>query len=153
MNLIDYAPKPMLPATSDRGIEAVRRIEERLLQTPQVDVVTHHVLHAGVYSRTLTMPAGTALTGALIKIATTLVVSGHCTVLLGDGEEVRIQGTHVLAASAGRKQAYIAHDDTTLVMSFATQARTVEQAEEEFTDEADRLLSRRGRNVVTITGE
>jgi hypothetical protein len=38
-------------------------------------------------------------------------------------------------------------------MSFKTNARTVEEAEAEFTDEADRLFSRKGENVTVITGE
>jgi len=40
-------------------------------------------------------------------------------------------------------------------MVFATKAQTVEEAEDEFTDEADRLLSRNAsaKNSIIITGE
>lgn len=142
-----------MPPSTERGLEIVRRIEDEVLKVPQVDLVTHHVIHAGVYSRTIRMPEGTVLTSALIKVPTTLVVCGKASVLFGDGEEVLVEGYQVLAASAGRKVAYIAHADTHITMSFKTNARTVEAAEVEFTDEAERLLSRTGRNEIVITGE
>jgi hypothetical protein len=143
MNLVPLLRGGQLPATSERGIEAVKRIEQQLRDLPQIDVQTRHFLHAGLYTRTMQMPAGAVVTGALIKIPTVLVISGHCTVLMGDGVEVEVNGAGVLTAAAGRKQAYLAHGRTWLAMSFATNARTVAEAEEEFTDEADQLLSRR----------
>jgi hypothetical protein len=142
-----------LPASTPAGIALAQRIHERLKAEPQVPIRTHHVLHAGVYTRTICVPASTVLVGALIKIPTTLVVCGHALVLLGDGEEVEVAGYQVLAASAGRQQTYIARVDTYITMSFRTQATTVEEAEQEFTDQADQLMSRTGENIVVITGE
>lgn len=142
-----------LPASTPQGVALVQRIDEKVKAAPQVPIATHHVLHAGVYTRTIRIPAGTVLVGALIKIPTTLVVCGRASVLLGDGQEALVDGYQVLAASAGRKQAYIAHADTHVSMSFRTQARTVEEAEREFTDEADSLMSRTGENTVVITGD
>lgn len=141
-----------LPPSTARCIEIARRIEEEVLKVPQIELRTEHLIHAGIYSRTICIPAGTVLTGALIKIPTTLVISGCASVLRGDGDEVLIEGYRVLACSAGRKQAFIAHTDTHLTMFFKTTARTVADAEAEFTDEAERLLSRTGYNEVTITG-
>ncbi len=73
---------------------------------------------------------------------------------VGD-KPMRLTGHCVIPASAHRKQAFTAHEDTYLTMSFATGAATVEEAEDEFTDEAALLLSRRpdSPNEVTITGE
>jgi hypothetical protein len=142
-----------LPPSTPAGLELVERIGQRIRAGEQVPIATHHVLHAGVYSRTICIPAGVALEGALIKIPTTLIICGRAVVLLGDGEEVLVEGYQVLAASGGRKQAYRAHADTWITMSFRTQATTVEQAEAEFTDQADQLMSRTGENVVVITGD
>jgi GNAT superfamily N-acetyltransferase len=142
-----------VPATTAGGVEHVKWIEDIVKQVPQVPIATHHVIHAGVYSRTICVPKGVVLTGALTKIPTTLTICGHASVLVGDSEEVEIRGYQVLAASAGRKQAYIAHADTFITMSFKTDARTVEEAEEAFTDEAEFLFSRTGENEVLITGE
>jgi hypothetical protein len=60
----------------------------------------------------------------------------------------------VLPAAAGRKQAFLAQADSHITMIFATAARSVAEAEREFTDEADNLVSRRaGGNRIVITGE
>lgn len=147
-----------LPATTPDALAKICELEEFVLAQPQLDIVTWHVLHAGIYSRTIMVPGAgpdmvNVLTGALIKIPTTLVVSGKCSVLIGDADEILIDGYHVFAAAAGRKQAFIAHEDTWLTMSFKTDARTVEEAEVEFTDDHERLMSRRGVNHVIITGE
>lgn len=135
------------------ALDQVRALESRVLKGPQEPFITHHVFHAGIYSRTILLRAGRVLTGALIKIATLVIVNGDVSVLVGEDTEIRLRGYNILPASAGRKQAFIAHEDTSLTMQFATRAKTVEEAEQEFTDEADRLLSRQGENVITITGE
>lgn len=134
------------------AVDKVRAFERENLQREQTPITTHHVLHAGVYTRTITIPKHVVLTGALIKIPTTLIVNGDVVVSLGD-ERRRYVGYNVLAASAHRKQAFVALADTQLSMSFATNAKTIEEAEEQFTDEADLLFSRHGENIVVITGE
>lgn len=153
MNNLVLAGK-LIPSMPAAAINKVRQLEAAMLAQPQSIVETHHVLHAGQYSRTVMIPAGMVITGALIKVATTLIVAGDCTVFLGD-ETIRMTGYNVLAASAGRKQAFIAHADTYLTMTFATDAETIEEAENDFTDEADMLLSRSevGINKILITGE
>ncbi|MDR0439472.1 MAG: hypothetical protein LBI59_00590 [Candidatus Accumulibacter sp.] len=143
---------PCFPAMSDASVDKVRRLETWLLDLPQVDIPTRHVIHAGMYARTITIPAGTVITGALIKVPTMLVVFGDCTVFVGESS-LRLTGHHVVPASAGRKQVFVAFEDTTLTMIFPTQAKTVEEAEAEFTDEFARLLSRHDKNEVVITGE
>jgi hypothetical protein len=52
-------------------------------------------------------------------------------------------GYNVIQASAGRKQIYVTREETAITMIFPSNAKTVEEAEEEFTDEAEMLLSRR----------
>lgn len=141
-----------IPTMSPKAIDKVRELEARLMQEPQAEVVTHHVLHAGLYARTVLIPAGAVITGAEIKRATTLVIAGHVRVF--DGDHVSsIAGYQVVPASAGRKQAFVAIEDTHLTMLFATQAKTVAEAEAEFTDEVDLLMSRHGKNIEIVTGE
>lgn len=143
---------PALPAMAPDAVDKVRELENQLLQAPQVDIETRHVLHGGMYARTIRIPAGVMLTGALIKLPTVLVLSGRATVYIGDGT-IELEGHHVIPASAGRKQAFLAHADTDLTMLFPTRATTIEEAEAEFTDEADRLMSRFCGNDICITGE
>jgi hypothetical protein len=143
-----------LPGMTDAAIGKVREFEGRVLATPQLPVVTQHLIHGGVYARGMMVPKDTVLTGALIKVSTVLIVHGDAFVYIGD-TSVRLTGHAVLPASAGRKQAFYAVADTYLTMLFPTSARTVEEAEREFTDEHEALLSRQdgNPNVVTITGE
>lgn len=143
-----------IPSMSVAAIDKVRQLESVMMQAVQSPIDTHHVLHAGQYSRTIYLPPGMVITGALIKIPTTLIVAGDCTVFVGD-DTVRITGYNVIPAGAGRKQAFIAHGETYLTMTFPTDAETIEEAEEAFTDEAHLLLSRSefGNNKILITGE
>ena len=143
-----------IPAMSDQSINLVRQFEDFVLTLPQETVETHHVIHGGMYARTIMMPANTVLTGALVNVPTMLIINGSVRVTIGD-EAVYLNGHHVFAASKHRKQAFFAVEDTWLTMVFATKAQTVEEAEDEFTDEADRLLSRSAsaKNSIIITGE
>ena len=139
---------------SESAIEKVRLVQNAMLKFPQIDLPVHHILHGGMYLRSLVIPAGVAIAGAFIQVPTTLVVSGNVTVYAND-QAYEIDGYQVLVASAGRKQVFVAHTDTNMTMTFATDAKTVEDAENEFTSEPDLLASRRHENLNTtiITGE
>ena len=138
----------------DEAIAKVRAFESIQLAQPQRAIDTHHVIHAGMYARTICIPAGVVLTGALIKCATLLISDGDAVVFVGDNC-IELVGRHVIPASAGRKQAFFARTDTHLTMVFATDATSVAEAEAEFTDEAEMLCSRGldAVNHITITGE
>lgn len=152
MNVATVSNK--IPAMTSESLDKVREFESRLLEMPQSSIATHHVLHAGMYARTIRIPANGVLTGVEIKVATMLVFNGHASVFVGD-RSVEVCGYQVIPASAGRKQAIFARTDTDLTMLFPTSAETVEEAEEQFTHEANRLISRHcdAINEVVITGE
>lgn len=142
MNIV--AEEKRIPAMSRKSIEKVRELEQQLLSMPQVEIKTEHAFHAGLYARTIKIPAGCALSGAEITVDTVLILSGHATMSV-DGGSVELDGYHVIQASAQRKQAFLAHADTYLTMIFHTKASTVEDAENEFTNEPNMLGSRRER--------
>lgn len=141
-----------LPATPPAAMERVRALEAQVQALPQVQIPTDHVIHAGLYARTIRIPVDVILTGAEISCATLLIVSGHVAVTVGDDTQELI-GYHVLPAEAGRKQAFLALADTDLTMLFATDARDIATAEGQFTTEPERLMSRApdAINIVTIT--
>jgi len=157
-DLIPLVPGDLAPlqiaAMDDAAIARVRELEAVMFALPQVPIFTGHVLHAGMYARTIFIPAGVAITGVLVKIATLLIVQGDATVFVNDGP-MDVSGYNVVPASAGRKQAFHARGDVYLTMMFPTAAQTVEEAEHQFTDEFDLLASHRDErfNHVTITGE
>lgn len=155
MNSLVTAQENLIPAMSTYSVEKVRALEScSAALLPQVNIATSHVLHAGMYARTIMIPAGVMLTGALIKVATVLIFSGHAHVFIGD-ETAEINGYRVLAASAHRKQAFVAVTDTYLTMLFKSEADTYSQAEDEFTDEPHILMSRKDGaiNKILVTGE
>jgi len=144
-------PPVALAAMEPEAVAAVAALEQASLQRPQVDIPTYHHFHAGMYARTIMIPANTVLTGALIKIATLLIVNGEVIAYTADGP-IHLIGYHVIPAEAGRKQAFAAVVDTILTMVFPTSAKSVEEAEEEFTDEAAILFSRNEGAVNVVFG-
>ena len=76
-------------ATSENNLAFVREVESFILDQPQLEIETIHSFHAGLYARTIMVPAGAMITGALIKIPTLLTLSGDASVII-DREEVRI---------------------------------------------------------------
>lgn len=153
--MLDLVPDVLrVPAMTDWQIDEVANLERYRAGMEQISLDTQHVLHAGLYSRTIRLPAGTMITGALIKIATLIIVQGDAFVWLGDRSR-RLTGYNVLPASAGRKQAFVSMDETFITMVFPTVAKDVESAERQFTDEVDLLASRRSDtpNEIIVTGE
>lgn len=142
-DLILAHPLRIAPMSAAAIDQAARLEEASLAHMPQVQIPVDHCLHAGLYQRTVKVPAGIVITGALIRIATLLIVSGDCIVHV-EGGPIELHGHHVLRAEAGRKQVFVALTDTYLTMVFPTSAATVEEAEREFTEEADKLQSRQG---------
>ena len=143
-----------IPAISPEAVGKVEALADFAREAPQYPIETEHVIHGGMYCRTIMLPAGYILTGTLVKVPTLLTINGCVTVYLGDEGSAEIAGHAVLPASAGRKQAFVSHTYTYISMVFSTDARSIEAAEAEMTDEADILISRSiGTNTIVITEE
>lgn len=134
-------------------VAKVTGLEKAILEHPQVDIFTDHVIHAGMYARTIFVPAGVVLTGVLMKLATILIISGRFILYAGD-KAVELNGYHVMTGYPNRKQAGVAITDTWVTMIFPTDAKSVKEGEEQFTDEAYNLSSRKdgALNNIKITG-
>ena len=133
---------PVIPAMDEAAIDNVRQLTAAMAELPQVPIRTEHILHAGLYARTVFVPAGVIITGVLIKIPTLLIVQGEALVYIG-GASVRLEGYNVVPAAAGRRQVFVAESDLRLTMLFASDAASVDQAERQFTDEFEQLVSRK----------
>lgn len=127
--------RPDIAPMSSDAIAMVTRAQNKMRELEQPTIVIEHKVHAGVYSRTARLPTGCAITGALVKCATQLILDGHAMVFIGDDGWREYEGFNVLVASAGRKQAFIALSPIKLVMLFATKLRSIKEIEKEFTDE------------------
>lgn len=135
-------------------LKAVRTFESEIRELDQIELTTWHTLHGGIYSRTVVLKKGVTIVGAEIVVPTTLFISGSLLINTG-GDTIDFSGVHIIPASVGRKQTMYAVDDTTLTMSFATNATSIEEAENEFTCEPNNLMSRLEESInhVIITGE
>lgn len=143
-----------IAAMSEKSIARTAEIEaEQRKSNNQIGLKTQHFFHGGIYRRVVLLPKGAEMVGALIKIPTTVIVIGDVFVWIDDGWCNIVNS--VLTAGAMRKQRFFANEDTYIHMLFPTSARTVEEAEREFTSEFGNLLSRRidaGEETI-ITGE
>lgn len=142
----------VLPPASEEMLGKIRLLEDKVLERVQTDFVTEHVFHAGMYARTVRIPAGILFTSVLIKRATLLVTHGELLVLSPEGDRwIGWYGYHVVPADAGRKQVYVAQTPVEITMIFPTASQTVAEAEAEFTDEGENLLSRTMGNDIVRT--
>jgi hypothetical protein len=141
---------PLSPATRDRIAQA----GEVIRQLPQVEVVTEHLLHGGMYARTIRRDPGIVAVGSIILRATILIVNGDCSLIGGDGERIDLSGYNVLPGLAGRKSLSLTHGPVEMTMVYPTEAATIEEAENEIFGEAEDLISRKSgaKDQVTITG-
>ena len=121
--------------------QKVDRLESFILQMPQVDLQTTHALSGCVYARTIFIPAGTVLTGAVHKKDHINVVHGDISVSTDDGMK-RITGYHVLPTKAGMKRHGFAHGDTHWTTLCETQLDEVEAIENELVEDAEKLQTR-----------
>jgi hypothetical protein len=137
----DMGQRLAVPTMSRVAIEQVRELERQILEQPQVPFTTDHVLHGGIYTRTMFMPAGVLITGALVKVPTTWTMWGDVLIGFGDNWQ-RFTGYAVLPCQAHRKQAGMGLIDSWVSMSFVTDADTIEEAEAAFTDDFAVLGSR-----------
>ena len=122
-------------------IDAVRALERELAALPQVDLSTAHLIHGGMYARTILIPAGVALTGALTEMDNICVLYGDITVTTDEGTK-RLTGFNVLPAKAGAKRAGVTHADTWWTTIIPTELTDIAAIEEAMTGEADRLQTR-----------
>jgi len=118
------------------------------------EFVTEHMLHGGMYTRTLRLPPRIVGAAVLVKPPTVLITVGTLEVWSND-QVIRVTGYNVIPGSAGRKIAFVTHSEVAMSMVFPCQALTVEQAQREFTDEHALLapLSLPDRHLILITGE
>lgn len=133
-----------LPPCTPKDMAETMRMREVVAKLPQYDFPTEQFFHGGMYVRTVQMPADSILCGAVIKVPTVVAVSGNCLVKVGE-EAREITGYAVLRGAPGRSQIFIAREETFITMLFPSKASTLDEAEQEFTDEYDQLISRRSQ--------
>lgn len=123
-----------IAALTPSELAAVRQAEDALKREPQLQIDIKETLHEGVYTRTAFVPENVVLSGALMKVPTTLLVIGRCVLTLSKGTAA-VDGFASFTSPAGRKTLFRTLSATKLVMVFATKAQSLEEARKEFTDD------------------
>lgn len=129
------------------GIDKVRQFREMLAQMPQEQIPLHHLIHGKMYARTIFAKAGTVIVGTEANLDNICVVCGDITVTTENGP-IRLTGFNILPATRGHKRVGITHSDTYWTTLVHTDKQTVQEAEDEMTNESHLLLSRK-----QITGD
>jgi hypothetical protein len=145
----------IIPAPRPAMLSSLTNLQNFLLGLPsdvflQTPLPTEHLLHGGMYARTVRRDFDSVTIGSLINKATILIVHGSCSILIGD-RRVDLEGYNVLAGLPGRKSMSVAHGPVEMTMICPTSAKTVEEAENEICAEADQLVSRRDNNQNAIS--
>ena len=135
-------------------LEQLAEVNKLILACPQIELATEHLIHGGMYARTIRLQPDTKMMGSLIRLATILIVHGDCSVLIGD-ERIELTGYSIIPGCAGRKQLFWTHGPVEMTMIFPTSVKTIKDAEDLVFAEADQLMSRRNgsEDQVTITGQ
>lgn len=139
---------------SPEALAQLDRVHRVIAACEQIEIATEHLLHGGMYARTIRLAPETVMEGSLVQRATVLIVHG-ATAVHGGEAVVELAGYNVIAGSAGRKQVFVTRSAVEMTMIFPTAAKTVEKAEDEVFAEAELLMSRAdgSRDTITVTGE
>ena len=149
---MDLVTTTGIKTMSDGTMAKITKFADVLRTAPQVQFKTTHMFHAGMYLRTCVFPKGIVLTGVPIKIPTVLTLVGDCAVVTEHGT-ILYSGYNVLPCSEHRMACMLTLSEVFMQMSFASTAKTVEEAEKEFTDQYQDLMSHGLDNEIIITEE
>jgi hypothetical protein len=104
------------PVNKEIGIKAehipIYKLEQELFKLPQVEMPVFHDFCKGVYARTLVIPAGTVLTGAIHKDECFFVVRSGSILITTDNGTIRADSGFMSNTKAESKRAGLALVDT-----------------------------------------
>jgi hypothetical protein len=89
----------------------IYRLEAELLKLPQVDMPVDHAFCAGLYARTMHIPAGTALTGAIHREESFFMVRKGSLIVSTDNGPRTLGPGDMSVSKIGTKRAGIALTD------------------------------------------
>lgn len=112
--------------------EAIKKIEELLLQLPQIECPVAHTFDRGVYTRQFFMPAGILGTGRIHTYSCiNILMSGTMTVWSETQGKLEITAPFMWTSPGGTKRMFAAATDVCWVTIHRTDKMTIESAEAE----------------------
>jgi hypothetical protein len=116
-------------------IDSIWKLQEAILEMPQVDVITNHFWLNGMYIRQGHMPAGMLIVGKVHKQDHFIIVTkGSVQVSDEQGSRTVNQG-EVIQAFKGTKRALLALEDSTWINIHRTNETDLDKLEEELVEE------------------
>lgn len=142
-----YGPEfTVAPKVSMR--EKVSALQVELSKFPQYEPITKHTFHAGMYCREVWRDAGVLVVGKVHKKEHFyMVVSGVVVITTDDGVQ-RITGPHLFCSKPGTKRAVYSETNALCVTFHRTDAKTVEEAEEEMVEPEENPMFGIGNKVI-----
>ena len=92
----------------------IYRIEQYLLTLPQVEIPVDHQFVNGLYARSVTVPSGVMLTGAVHKDECFFIVRTGRMLITTDDDPIEAKAGFMAASKAGSKRIGYALEDTTV---------------------------------------
>lgn len=135
MNGLALPPACFIVPTGQAPIQArLEALEQQyLLNQPQIEMPTEHHYSDGLFARTLHIPAGTILTGAVHKFRNlNILLAGEMSVLTEHGIE-RVQAPFTVVSPPGTKRIAYAHTDCQWMTVHATGETDPASVREQFT--------------------
>ena len=121
--------------------EQINRLAEQLTKTKQVDCPVKHYFAPGVYAREITIPAGTALIGAMHKTQNLVILSKGKLRLATENGPITISAPHTLTVMPGKQNAAVALEDSVWTNFFATTETDLEKLVEILSEStADQII-------------
>ena len=121
-----------MTSLAERGnMPEILRIEEVLKKVPQVDAPVTHYQIDGVYVRSMFIPAGTVLTGAIHKTECISILAQGTIRIATEVDSVRVSAPHVSVSQAGVKRLGYTETDVTFITVHRTDGTSIEEIEKE----------------------
>jgi mannose-6-phosphate isomerase-like protein (cupin superfamily) len=109
---------------------SVQALQDAMSEMPQYEPPTEHLFHGGMYCRQVAIPAGCTIVGKKHKKDHFFMVMSGEVYIVDDDKARTVYAPALIQSLAGVKRAIHAITDTVFMTFHATDATTVEQAEE-----------------------
>jgi len=111
--------------------KAILELEAKMLEQQQSAIPVEHLVHGGMYARSVKVPAGTLLTGNIYKYDhIEVMASGVLMVTTDDGQSRLLEGYNLMPALTGKKRAAYAIEDTVWITFHAVGEVDIESPDE-----------------------
>lgn len=119
--------------TNDISVKAehipIYKLEQAIYSLPRVEMPLFNDFCKGIYARTILIPAGTVLTGAIHKDECFFVVRNGCILITTDDKPIKAESGFMSLSRAGTKRAGFALMDT-LVTTFHSNPEELREQED-----------------------